>query len=53
MFRTWNAGKSRITVADNNITKQVFELLPQFNYDVKIEGHTDNAPIRTVRFPSN
>ena len=47
------AGKSRMTVASNNIIKQVFELLHQFNYDVKIEGHTDNAPIRTERFPSN
>ena len=42
-----------MTVAGNNIIKQVFELLHQFNYDVKIEGYTDNAPIRTERFPSN
>ena len=42
-----------MTVAGNNIIKQVFELLHQFNYDVKIKGYTDNAPIRTERFPSN
>lgn len=47
------AGKSRITPAGNNIIRQVFKLLRQFNYDVKIEGHTDNTPIRTERFPSN
>ena len=47
------AGKSRMTTAGNNIIKQVFDLLQQFNYDVKIEGHTDNAPIRTEQFPSN
>jgi flagellar motor protein MotB len=35
------AGKSRMTAAGNNIIKQVFDLLQQFNYNVKIEGHTD------------
>jgi len=47
------AGKSRMTVTGNEIIKQVFDLLKQFNYDVKIEGHTDNVPIHTERFPSN
>lgn len=32
---------------------QVFDLLQQFNYDVRIEGHTDNSPIHTEQFPSN
>ncbi len=35
------------------VIRQVFDLLNQFNYDVKIEGHTDDTPIRTDRFPSN
>jgi len=30
--------------------KNILELTP---YTVRIEGHTDNIPIRTVRFPSN
>ena len=47
------AGKSRMTPVGNDIIKQVFDLLQQFNYDVKIEGHTDNSPIRTEQFPSN
>jgi len=33
--------------------KQIFDLLEQFNYHVKIEGHTDNTPIHTEKFPSN
>ena len=46
-------GKSRMTYTGDEIIKQVFEILQQFSYQVKIEGHTDNAPIRTERFPSN
>jgi chemotaxis protein MotB len=47
------AGKARMTYAGNEIIKQVFGLLKQFSYQVKIEGHTDNSPIKTDRFPSN
>ncbi|MBT5029208.1 MAG: flagellar motor protein MotB [Nitrospinaceae bacterium] len=47
------AGKARMTGAGNDIIKQVFDLLQQFSYQVKIEGHTDNSPIKTERFPSN
>mgnify|MGYP002628226275 CR=1 FL=1 len=37
----------------NDLIKQVFDFLQQFNYNVKIEGHTDNSPIRIEQFPSN
>jgi len=47
------AGQSRMTYAGNEIIKQVFDLLKQFSYQVKIEGHTDNTPMRSERFPSN
>lgn len=47
------AGQSGITPVGKKITKQIFDLLRQFNYNVKIEGHTDNTPIRTDKFPSN
>ncbi|PIP72829.1 MAG: flagellar motor protein [Nitrospinae bacterium CG22_combo_CG10-13_8_21_14_all_47_10] len=46
-------GQSRMTYTGNEIIKQVFDLLKQFSYQVKIEGHTDNSPIKTERFPSN
>jgi chemotaxis protein MotB len=46
-------GKSSMTYAGDEIIKQVFDILQQFSYQVKIEGHTDNAPIKTERFPSN
>lgn len=47
------AGKARMTFAGKKTMNQVFDLLKQFNYDVKIEGHTDSSPIRTEKFPSN
>ncbi|CCQ91993.1 MotB1 [Nitrospina gracilis 3/211] len=46
-------GKARMTYKGRETLKDVFDLLKQFNYDVKIEGHTDDTPIRTDRFPSN
>jgi chemotaxis protein MotB len=46
-------GKSRMTYTGDEIIKQVFDILKQFSYQVKIEGHTDNIPIKTEQFPSN
>ena len=42
-----------MTSVGNDLIKQVFDFLQQFNYNVKIEGHTDNSPIRIEQFPSN
>ena len=36
----------------NDLIKQVFDLLQQFNYNVKNEDHTDNSSIRIEQFPS-
>lgn len=47
------AGQARMTLLGKKKLKQVFDLLKQFDYHVKIEGHTDNSPIRTEKFPSN
>lgn len=46
-------GEARITPEGIKIIKQIFEMLKDFDYEVKIEGHTDNSPIKTERFPSN
>ncbi|NOX37644.1 MAG: OmpA family protein [Calditrichaeota bacterium] len=35
------------------ILEKMAELLKQFPYKVRVEGHTDNVPIRTARYPSN
>jgi chemotaxis protein MotB len=47
------SGKARMSREGTKVINQVFELLRQFHYDVKIEGHTDDTPIHTARFPSN
>ncbi len=47
------AGSAEMTPEGRKTLSQVFEVLQQFNYDVKIEGHTDNTPIHTLRYPSN
>ncbi len=46
-------GRARMTFAGKKTIQQVFDLLQQFNYDVRIEGHTDNSPIHTEQYPSN
>lgn len=47
------AGSADMTPKGRTTLRQVFDLLKQFNYSVKVEGHTDNTPIHTLRYPSN
>ncbi len=47
------AGRARMTSTGSKIIKEIFDVLKQFDYDVKIEGHTDNVAIKTEQFPSN
>jgi len=49
----FSPGTARMNKKGVQVIQEVFELLNQFNYKVKIEGHTDDTPIRTDRFPSN
>jgi chemotaxis protein MotB len=46
-------GEARLTPEGEKTMKQMAELIKQFNYEVKIGGHTDNTPVRAERFPSN
>ena len=46
-------GSAEMTSRGRTTLAQVFDVLKQFNYNVKIEGHTDNTPIHTLRYPSN
>ena len=46
-------GSADMTSKGRDILRQVFDVLKQFNYNVKVEGHTDNTPIHTLRYPSN
>ena len=49
----FSPGTAKMSAKGSEVIKQVFDLLNQFNYKVKIEGHTDDSPIHTARFPSN
>ena len=46
-------GSADMTPKGRATLRQVFDVLKQFNYSVKVEGHTDNTPIHTLRYPSN
>jgi len=46
-------GSADMTSKGRKTLRQVFDVLKQFNYNIKVEGHTDNTPIRTLRYPSN
>lgn len=50
----FSSGEADLTPAGQKVVDQ---LLPVFNrapdYDIVVEGHTDNIPIQTARFPSN
>ncbi len=46
-------GSADMTSKGRDTLRQVFDVLKQFNYNVKVEGHTDNTPIHTLRYPSN
>lgn len=47
------AGSADMTSRGRATLRQVFDVLKQFNYNIKVEGHTDNTPIHTMRYPSN
>ncbi|NOZ74587.1 MAG: flagellar motor protein MotB [FCB group bacterium] len=46
-------GDADFVSAGEDIMAKISELLKQFPYHIKIEGHTDNVPIHTDEYPSN
>lgn len=46
-------GVARISDSARSTLQRLAEILEPFSNPVRIEGHTDNVPIRTNRFPSN
>lgn len=49
----FKAGSDRLLPPAYVFLDEVSKLIGRFPYRVLIEGHTDNSPIRTRRFPSN
>ncbi len=46
-------GDDNLTPESRTILNYLMELFQTFPYPILIEGHTDNTPITTLRFPSN
>jgi len=46
-------GKAKMARGGMRVMKKIANILSQFRYQIRIEGHTDNTPIKTSRFPSN
>lgn len=49
----FDSGKADLTPKAREIINKVAEIIRQNDKNVRVEGHTDNVPIKTVRFPSN
>lgn len=49
----FDSGKADLTPKAREIITKVAEIIRQNNKNVRVEGHTDNVPISTARFPSN
>lgn len=46
-------GKTEINKGADSLLLKIKDMLKQFQYHIKIEGHTDNVPIHNEQFPSN
>lgn len=53
LFDTASTELSEESVAMITAIAQQIHAFPLSNYQVEIEGHTDDIPIKTLRFPSN
>lgn len=50
LFRT---GEGEVGPGAKQVLQKVAEILQENEGHVRIEGHTDNVPIKTIRYPSN
>lgn len=47
------SGQAQLTAQGRGVIESLVEVLESFDGQISIEGHTDNIPIATPRFPSN
>jgi chemotaxis protein MotB len=52
-FLLFNFGKADINLGGLAFLEKMATLIQKIPYPVRVEGHTDNVPIHTVRYPSN
>ena len=46
-------GQSKLKKSSEKIIKKISTIMKKFSYELQIEGHTDNRPIRSTQYPSN
>jgi chemotaxis protein MotB len=49
----FGSGVAQVSAAAEPVLRELAEILKPFPNPVRVEGHTDNRPIRTAVFPSN
>lgn len=49
----FSSGAAQLTAQGRGVIESLVDVLKEFDGDISIEGHTDNIPIATARFPSN
>jgi len=49
----FDSGSADIKAAADTLLKLVADILNIVSFEVRIEGHTDNVPMRSARYPSN
>ncbi len=47
------SGSSELTSAPKDLLAKMAGMFSKFPYEISVQGHTDNIPIRSSRFPSN
>ena len=52
-FLVFDFGKADVNPGGLALLDKMAELIQKNPYPVRVEGHTDNVPIHTARFPSN
>jgi len=49
----FDLGEAKLKPEAKQILNQILPVLKKYNYPLRVEGHTDNLPIHTEKFPSN
>ena len=49
----FRSGDAALTIEGKSLLDRVAAIIRPFNRNIRVEGHTDNIPIATVRYPSN
>lgn len=49
----FDLGRADLKPESEQLLHRIFDILLEWPYQIRVEGHTDNWPIDTVRFPSN